>query len=301
MSPIAIAAIAFISIVVIFILYKKYQTVNPVAMSDLDYYQIGENYHAIGDADKAATYYQRAIDSRQPENTDFLITRIRTRVTARPEIDEPTIELPVWIPTPIPILVQMYAPTIMWHEDRQNVHDSALTNSIETQYQKLKQMNQGSPQISIDEIIADVERLPDADKAVRLLRHLQFHGAYPVTKLANDTELMLIIEVYKQMRKDNLVAFATALADCYENDVLVCISGRVARIFASMAHIIPGMGVLKTREIIRNEIFTECAKIVERAGSSNPVVEIDTMIDTYADLSAADRAQIKLECRAGIL
>ena len=54
-----------------------------------------------------------------------------------------------------------------------------------------------------------------------------------------------------------------------DNDYIVCSSGRNARLFSCLAFLDKesknkGIGILKTKESIRNEILEECAKIVKK-------------------------------------
>ena len=66
-------------------------------------------------------------------------------------------------------------------------------------------------------------------------------------------------------------SFIFSIQDCIEgdNDYIVCSSGRNARLFSCLAFLDKesknkGIGILKTKESIRNEILEECAKIVKK-------------------------------------
>ncbi len=60
-------------------------------------------------------------------------------------------------------------------------------------------------------------------------------------------------------------ALGDAVLDCVERDHVVCISGRTSKVWQALARLDKDteMGVLKTKQAIRNEIYQKAAKIVD--------------------------------------
>ena len=54
--------------------------------------------------------------------------------------------------------------------------------------------------------------------------------------------------------------------DCRENGMMVCANGRITRIVQSLAHLDndPAIGELKTKESIRNELFSNVGNFVAK-------------------------------------
>jgi hypothetical protein len=162
-----------------------------------------------------------------------------------------------------------------WTPDPQNVHDSHISDDVVKSY---------------DIIVAGLPPLVDADleiqKYVNELAELKNNGTISKTVYDNamitiknmkdfehsrvgDTEQNILANVVRRInipenmknRKDMVVSLATNLADSVKKNNLtnmpVCISGRVAGVIESLAHMDkdPGVGILKTKEAIRNEVF----------------------------------------------
>ncbi len=290
-------------------------------------YQIGALYdYHFGNSERAAAYYKSAIDTamaNEPRELPFLMDRVGDRLAVRPveqddyiqELDAARALQQAYIDARVAVPVEAQG---VWHIDTQNVHDSALSNSVGTQYQQLKLMNEGIAPKTINEII---EQVPDVS-ARRMLAYIRDQNP-TIVNLNNDTETRFIQEVWKQSSQtgDQKTSFTESLCEAWNNDHPVCITGRVARVLSSLAHTIPDsqIGILKTREAIRNEIFNSAAHILKTELDQDPALrnrwaqleeddtrvkavrdKIDVMVEGYTDVPLVDREKIKTECHSAL-
>jgi len=166
-----------------------------------------------------------------------------------------------------------------WHSDSQNVHDSAIYQEI---YGQLKHVISENAMLknnymhTYEEVITwlrikfeeDKERLSKVSKVVEFLNMNNQVGA-----LHDVFEQDIITNVWRRSydprNKAKFNAIREALADnvldCVEGKMVVCTAGRTAKIWSSLAKLDfdPAIGILKSKQLLRNEIYEKCAKIVD--------------------------------------
>lgn len=230
-----------------------------------EHYQLGALYdYHFGDSVKAAKHYKSALEKavkNEPQQVQFILDKINDRIEQPVEIDDYHVQ-PIQIIPPenvvnIPV-------TTSWHIDTQNVHDSLLSDTVASQYYELQNLNKRMdlPDTDINSIMECV----NSKNAKRMLAHIRDYQA-TVTKLNGDSEIKLVIEVWKQasLNQERVQSFITSVEDCWNNGSPVCITGRISRIISSLAHLVPNtnIGILKTKEACRNEIFHTAGQILE--------------------------------------
>lgn len=162
-----------------------------------------------------------------------------------------------------------------WTSDTQNVHDSHVTDDVERSYRKI--VSELPPltdaESEIQNFISEMKKLRDNkvitdkvhDNAITTIKNMQQHQYSKI----QDTERNILANVIRRTKisenvknhESMIVALATNLSNAVErNNVTnmpVCISGRVAGVVSSLAYMDkdPDMGILKTKEAIRNEVF----------------------------------------------
>jgi len=101
-----------------------------------------------------------------------------------------------------------------------------------------------------------------------------------------------------ERKNDILNSLAQSLASCKERGSIVCLTGRTTRLMSSLAMIDAesekkNLGILKTKAVVRNEIFDRCAKIVEKYVGSSSTTD-KAIIDDYNKGNSND-AVVSLE------
>lgn len=163
-----------------------------------------------------------------------------------------------------------------WTSDTQNVHDSHLTNDVDKSYQK---------------IIVGLPKLIDASFEITNLKNelmtMSTNGTITkdiyenalktinsmrpdsVYSKIGESESNILANIYRRInipsnlnrRKDLIHSLAINLSNAVErnnvSNMPVCVSGRVASAISSLAYLDsdPDIGILKTKEAIRNEVF----------------------------------------------
>lgn len=166
-----------------------------------------------------------------------------------------------------------------WQTDSQNVHDTAIYTELGNQLDfivkencKLKNIQMHTyPEIStwLKTKYRDDEK--SLNKVNKVLAHLNHN--YPVGSLHGVHEQDIIVNVWRRAydprNKANFNAIRDSLADnvldCVEMNISVCMAGRTAKIWSSLAHldVNPNIGILRSKQAVRNEIYERCAKIVD--------------------------------------
>ena len=171
-----------------------------------------------------------------------------------------------------------------WQIDPQNVHDSAMHDSFKEQYELVAQECANLPNIAIHDT-RELSRY----LAQRVQQHEKQHEKHQLTSahlvlLLNNIKLGAIVpelgvpepcviqtvwqRSFDPRNAANRDAMHGALLDacaaCIEGGQCVCITGRTKQIWASMAHLDfnPEVGIFKSKQTIRNEIYQKCAVIL---------------------------------------
>lgn len=166
-----------------------------------------------------------------------------------------------------------------WQTDSQNVHDSAVYAELSDQFVKSRadtsRMKDKSKR-NFDEI-RDWMRANYIDqpkKLASILKTLEvLDNNYEISNIAGGREQDLITEVWRRAhlpinennKRTIQQALAEALVDCVEGGHVVCLAGRTAKIWAALALLDkdPEMGVIRTKQALRNEIYDKAAKVVD--------------------------------------
>lgn len=154
-----------------------------------------------------------------------------------------------------------------WHSDSQNVHDSNMYNMLAEQYSVVSRDVKESPTDAQD-LVAFMRGCGSAGERV-----LDVARKSMVPRISNVSEFDLLLCVWRRSahpsnasRTANIrKALAGAINDCVENNSVVCSSGRTKRIWQSLALLDfnPEIGLFKSKQVVRNEIYQKAAKIVD--------------------------------------
>lgn len=301
----------------------------------IDHYQTAEHFdYTRRNPERARYHYQRALELAQtdPQDAPFIRERIADRMVPNPDYQFALDLQRIYDQTrPAPVVEhdRNVVRGQVWHTDTQNVHDTLLSDTVVEQFATLRRLGRAEPPPDMGEIISEVEamRCPDA---VKMLRYMQQHNAHIMKMGVGETQV--VQEVWKRVKDTRTdpsarQSFCGALQDSWNGGAPHCVTGRTSRVLQSLAHMVPDapdMGLLMTREAIRNEIFQNASKILDSRleasglrdsynGSPNeeeqPQIDalqvevradIGKMVDGYAMLDAAAREKIKEECEAAL-
>ncbi len=166
-----------------------------------------------------------------------------------------------------------------WQSDSQNVHDSAVQSEILDQF-KLVQSQNAKLGLSKHNY-ADAKKWitayykHDSNKLARVNSVFTvIDENYPLGVDPTHREIELIEAVWQRAHdpknaeraQDIRAAIADAVADCYEGNAVVCMAGRSPKIWQALAKLDYNskIGIIKTKQALRNEIFEQCAKIIKK-------------------------------------
>jgi hypothetical protein len=175
-----------------------------------------------------------------------------------------------------------------WISDSQNVHDSTMYQILKEQYELVNTENYKIKNIQLHDYNEAVNWLKhkfkdDNDKLAKLHIYLNtLNNNYPIGLIPGVKEQDIITAVWRRSfdpenkDKDIKEALADSVLDCIERGSLVCMSGRTKKIWQSLAYNDKdeAIGIFKSKQAIRNEIFQKCAKIInDYVGSDGTVSE----------------------------
>jgi hypothetical protein len=155
--------------------------------------------------------------------------------------------------------------------DSQNVHDSAISNDIIEQYNIIKEYNNRE---QLNHSIENFEPKKN-DKHDRIKKVIDIIKSNSATiNIINDTEYNLLNAVWNRIHsidnKENynklIDALENQLYECSTSDMsIVCVAGRCAHIISVLALLDKDerLGILKNKEMLRNEFLDKVSKIVE--------------------------------------
>jgi len=165
-----------------------------------------------------------------------------------------------------------------WKSDSQNVHDTAIYSELEMQFKKVRDENANNKNLINKDYHDAVDWLKirykdDAINTAKLNKVLSFlNNDYPIGNMVGVKERDIITAVWqraydpenKEKLNDIKEALGDAILDCVEGNTVVCMSGRTSKIWQALAKQDkdPEIGILKSKQAIRNEIYERSAKIV---------------------------------------
>lgn len=165
-----------------------------------------------------------------------------------------------------------------WQSDSQNVHDTALYEEIAAQYNVVKHENCKIPKVHLhnyqelrDWYMSHYRQSDHLSKINKVFTMID--NNYAVMHMQGVHEQDIITSIWRRMfdprNKQNFnkmrESLGDALIDCVENDHVVCMAGRISKIWQTLAMVDcnPSMGILKTKMLLKNEIYDRCSKIVD--------------------------------------
>jgi hypothetical protein len=164
-----------------------------------------------------------------------------------------------------------------WHSDSQNVHDTAVFTEINDQYKiivnankKIKDCIKYTYQDAIKYIrnkYKNTNHSVSIDKVINIL-----NNNYDISFMSGVKEQDIITAIwqrsYDEINADNAEeirdSLCSSILDCIEGDNVVCMAGRVPKLWQALATLDneKGIGTIKSKQVLRNEIYQRCAKIV---------------------------------------
>ena len=178
-----------------------------------------------------------------------------------------------------------------WQSDSQNVHDHSIYTSLDVQFNYVKKENE-KINANYSEVVNFLRDKYKNDKENRykleLVLEILNHN-YPVGYLSNVKEQDVLLEVWKRTKhpinvKNSFImqnAIADAILDCVENGHPVCMAGRISKIWQALACLDTNenLGILKSKQVLRNEIYQKAAKIVDNYIGERGTVSADIKKD----------------------
>jgi hypothetical protein len=166
-----------------------------------------------------------------------------------------------------------------WQSDSQNVHDTAIFTELQEQLALVEENNKLIPNIHTKDFNDVVNWLKvrygnEPDKAAKIQRVITYlSNNYPIGSMPGHNEQDIIVAVWqrsfdpenKSRINDIRESLGDAVLDCFEGTSVVCLTGRISKIWQALAKLDknPDIGILKSKQLIRNEIYERCAKIVD--------------------------------------
>jgi hypothetical protein len=198
-----------------------------------------------------------------------------------------------------------------WESDSQNVHDSVIYKELFDQLQMVRDENNQVKNIYMHDYSEirswlrmyyedDPKKLEKVDKVLKFLDKNN-----PVGTLTGINEQDIIVNVWRRSYdKDNdsnfnaiRSALADAILDCVEGDHAVCMAGRSAKIWQALAQVDknPEIGILKSKQLVRNEIYERCAKVVSDYVGENGSAS-GQLKDAYNQSAETEQVKELIEC-----
>ncbi len=157
---------------------------------------------------------------------------------------------------------------VVHHDNVQNVHDTAVNDSVRKIISNLKERQPAD--YNADEAMHDLQlfladydyNTPEQKAKTEAVLFRTFTNASD--KFSGLTEAELLSQIYQRGKDDEEKrnSLMTALEDCNENGGVVCATGRVNRMTASLSFLDDEVGVpVMTQEMIRNEAFSKAATL----------------------------------------
>lgn len=193
-----------------------------------------------------------------------------------------------------------------WQGDSQNVHDSAMYKQLCDQYNQVRMENLQIP--GIEEHTFEeaknwlIQKFHDQPENLNYLhKYLEMAERNDeVPAIPNCREKDLLLNAWRRtfdprnrknagMMRDSI---ADAILDTIEGGVPVCMSGRSKKLWQGLARVDcdPEIGVLKTKQALRNEIYQKCAKVVDDFIGENGTAS-DVLKEAYAKSEDTEQVQ----------
>jgi hypothetical protein len=198
-----------------------------------------------------------------------------------------------------------------WQSDSQNVHDSAVYEELKQQLTQVREENAHLPNISLKDYndVANwlkIRYKDEPENYTKISKVLDFlNRDYPIGAIPGFQERDVLVNAWRRAydpaNKENFneirEAIGGAVLDCVEGDTVVCMSGRTSKIWQGLATLDkdPEIGVLKSKQMLRNEIYERSAKIVADHVGPNGSAS-DALKDAYVKGENTEQVKELTEC-----
>lgn len=198
----------------------------------------------------------------------------------------------------------------VWQSDSQNVHDSSVSSTLTDQFRHVRNSNAKNAYVSAkgyDDLCVWLNlRYEDSVERDNLAMALRmFDNNYKLGIAPETTEQSLLVAVWQRIHdkrnQDNFDqlkdSFGDAIMDCVEGGYVVCMAGRSAKVWQTLAHLDfdPLMGIIKNKQTLRNEVYDRAAKIVDEFVGSNGTAS-DSLKEAYRAAEDTEQVTELIEC-----
>ena len=195
-----------------------------------------------------------------------------------------------------------------WQSDSQNVHDSTMYSIINNQFNKVRLENQNIKHVvpTYENMKAELSKKLEGNEEKLKNFNLVMNTIEKndkVSFLNSATEKDIISTTWTRMHdprnSENLEEMKQALIDscldCTENSYPVCLTGRVNKIWQSLACLDfePEIGILKSKQAIKNEIYQKSSNIIEKYLGENGSCSEEVKDAYVADRDTEQLKEIK--------
>jgi hypothetical protein len=159
---------------------------------------------------------------------------------------------------------------ITFTKDIQNVHDTGVSKNLKIIYDTISKENITHHNVLNDIAIYSKSYNPNkSSKALEVATYMYNNNSSMITSI-NASEHDVIVKAWNRATNDkqnsNIIKenIIDALNDCFEDDKMVCSSGRVSRVLQALTYVDKELTVdnLKNTETYKNEIFTRVHKMI---------------------------------------
>ncbi len=165
---------------------------------------------------------------------------------------------------------------IIWHSDSQNVHDRVIMDDLYNQYSYISTTNPAKPDSYINFKCFIIDKTcNDKEKHAKVLKVLAIlDNDFPIQFIPGVREQEFVSVIWERINdpineknrenlKDSLI---NSVLDCVEGGYVVCPGGRPHKLWQTFSTLDANdqIGVLKTKEVIRNEIISKCGSISKK-------------------------------------
>lgn len=245
----------------------------------LDHYRIGSLYlYNAADHHKAHEHFNQALQllSEDRPNANFILDKLEDQLDQF--IDFQDLEdLPLQ-----QALEEQYTYNIQnphstkWTSDSQNVHDESINKELNRQFSIVEMDN------AVIDLIHDYQEIkksiPRNDRINAVFTLLDYN--YETKLIPGHREQDIITAVWKrsfdtrnaETAEQIRDALKAALEDCFETYGVVCIDGRIVKIWQALACLDfdSSIGILKSKQVLRHEIYNKCSQIINKCLKASP-------------------------------
>lgn len=187
--------------------------------------------------------------------------------------------------------------------DSQNVHDSSLNSDLIDQFRRLVHYNdEEGINISAENFAPHTGDQTKDSRINNVINVIKSNSS--VCGLINATEYQLLESVWRRIhskqneknRSKMIESLETQLNECAVTDTsTVCVAGRCGHVISSLALLDADqtIGILKTKEVLRNELLNDAARIVENYTGSKSAYDKKTIDDYNNNVETPDVDRLK--------